>query len=124
MDNFKQASRLKIRFSTQRGLLTTEQLWDLPLSELDQLAVSLDEDYKNSKGKSFLEKRTTKDVSIKLQFDIVLDILQSKVEDRDAEATARESKEHNQKILALISEKKDESLKGKSIEELEKMLKL
>ena len=123
MDNFKQATKLKVRFSTQKGLLSTEQLWDLPLTELDSLAVSLDEEYKNSKGKSFLEKRTTKDVGVKLQFDVVLDILQSKIDERDAERTTRENKEHNQKILALISEKQDESLKGKSISELEKMLK-
>jgi len=36
---------------------------------------------------------------------------------------AMEIKEHNKKIISLISEKKDESLKGKSIKQLEAMLK-
>lgn len=123
MDNFKQASKQKIRFSTNKGVLTTEQLWDLSLSDLDTLAVSLEEAYKNSKGKSYLEKRTVADKAIKLQFDVVLEVLQTKVAEADKAREAKETKEHNQKILELINEKQDENLKGKSIKELEKMLK-
>jgi hypothetical protein len=123
MENFKLASRLKLRVSTSRGPLSVEQLWDLPLSELDALAVNLEDAYKNSKGKSFLEKRTTKDKGIKLQFDVVLDILQTKVEEQEELRNAREVKAHNEKILDLISQKKDEELKGKSLNELEKLLK-
>ena len=122
MENFKQASKQKLRFQTTKGLLSVEQLWDLSLSDLDSLAVSLQEAYENSKGKSFLTKRTTKDATIKLQFDVVLDILQTKVEESELLREAKENKEHNEKILNLISEKKDEELKGKSLKELQKML--
>jgi len=123
MENFKQASKQKLRFQTTKGVLSVEQLWDLSLSDLDSLAVSLQEAYENSKGKSFLTKRTTKDATIKLQFDVVLDILQTKVEESELLREAKENKEHNEKILNLISEKKDEELKGKSLKELQKMLK-
>lgn len=120
---YKEAAKQKLRVPTSKGNLSVEQLWDLSLADLDTLAVSLDEGYKSSKGKSFLDTRTTKDKGLKLQFDIVLDILQSKVEDNNAIKDAREIKEHNQKILGLIVEKKDEALKGKSVKELENMLK-
>jgi len=123
MEMYKQANKQKLRFQTTKGLLSTEQLWDLSLTDLDSLAVSLESAHKNSKGKSFLEKRTTTDKGLKLQFDIVLDVLQSKVEDAEIATLERENKEHNQKILALIAEKKDGQLAGKSIKELEKMLK-
>lgn len=123
MENFKQASKQKLRFQTTKGVLSVEQLWDLSLNDLDSLAVSLQEAYENSKGKSFLTKRTTKDATIKLQFDVVLDILQTKVEESELLREAKENKEHNEKILNLISEKKDEELKGKSLKELQKMLK-
>lgn len=123
MENFKQASKQKLRFQTTKGVLSVEQLWDLSLSDLDSLAVSLQEAYENSKGKSFLTKRTTKDATIKLQFDVVLDILQTKVEESELLREAKENKDHNEKILNLISEKKDEELKGKSLKELQKMLK-
>ena len=123
MDNFKQAAKQKLRISTNKGMLSVEQLWDLPLSTLDDLAVALEEAYNNSKGKSFLVKKTTKDKDLKLQFDIVLDILQTKKEEMDATVEAKEVKEHNQKILQLIADKQDESLKGKTVKQLEAMLK-
>ncbi len=121
--SYKEASKQKLRVSTSKGPLSVEQLWDLSLTELDKLAVELEESFENSKGKSFLDKQTTKDKGLKLQFDVVLDILRSKQEDQEAAQTARENKEHNEKILELISEKQGEALKGKSIPELKKMLK-
>jgi hypothetical protein len=123
MDIYKKACQQRLRFSTTRGTLTAEQLFDLSLAELDKLAVELESSYEESKGKSFLKKRTTKDVTIKLQFDIVLDVLQTKVGEAEAAQELKETKEHNQKILTLISEKKDGELKGKSIKQLEAMLK-
>lgn len=122
MDNFKLATQQKLRFQTSKGSLNIEQLWDLTLNDLDNLAVSLEQDYEESKGKSFLVKRTVKDKTIKLQFDIVLDILQTKAQAAEEAKERKERKEHNEKILTLISEKKDESLKGKSIKQLEAML--
>lgn len=123
MESFKQASKQKLRVQTNKGLLSTEQLWDLSLSDLDNLAVSLEEAYNNSKGKSFLTKKTVKDKDIKLQFDVVYEILQSKVEDNNALLEAKDRKEHNAKIDALIAEKQDEELKGLSVKQLEKMRK-
>lgn len=123
MDNFKAASREKLRFQTPKGLLSVEQLWDLSVEELDNLAVLLDAEHKQSAKKSFVTKSTAKDKTAKLKFDVVLDVLTTKVEDLQAAAEAYENKEHNKKILALIAEKTDDSLKGKSIKELEAMLK-
>lgn len=122
MDNFKEAIRQKIRFSTTRGPLTTEQLWDLSLTDLDNLAVTLKEEYEASGKKSFLVAKSTKDKTTKLKFDVVLDILTTKVDEAETTREALEIKEHNKKIIALIQEKKDESLKGKSIRQLEEML--
>jgi len=123
MENFKQATKQKLRFQTNKGVLSVEQLWDLSLTDLDSLAVSLQEAYENSKGKSFLTKKSTKDATIKLQFDVCLDILQTKVEETEAAKELAENKAHNQKILQLIAEKKDDELKGKSVKQLEAMLK-
>lgn len=123
MDIFKTASQQKLRFTTAKGTLATEQLWDLSLEDLDALAVSLEAEYNTSAKTSFLVKKSAKDRTAKLRFDIALDVLNTKVAEKDAETEKRENKEHNQRILELIAQKKDESLKGKSLKELEGMLK-
>lgn len=123
MSNYKLAAQSKLRFQTGKGLLSTEQLYDLSLEELDTLAVSLEEQHQASGKKSFLVKKSVKDKTTKLRFDIVLDVLNTKAEEVQAAADAQEIKEHNKKIIELIAEKQDESLKGKSIRQLEAMLK-
>lgn len=123
MSNFKQASKLKLRFDTPFGPLTTEQLWDLSPVELDGIAVELDEEYKASNKKSFLAKKTKKDKIVKFKLDIVVDILTTKVEEEEASLTAVETKAHNQNILEIIAEKEGDALKGKTVEELKGLLK-
>jgi len=120
---YKKASKLKLRFETEKGVLSVEQLWELPLAVLDRLAVSLEESYKKSGKKSYLAVKSRKDKEMKLRFDIVLDILNTKVEENSAARSASEVKEHNQKIMAKIAEAQDKALDGKSVEELQEMLK-
>ena len=84
MENFKLASQQKLRFQTNKGLLSVEQLWDLSLEDLDALAVSLETEHKESGKKSFLVKTSAKDKTAKLRFDVVLDVLNTKVEAEQA----------------------------------------
>lgn len=123
MEIFKLASKQKVRFQTSKGFLNTEQLWDLSLTELDALAVSLEKECEETSKKSFLTKSSDKNKLSKLKFDLALDILTSKNDEIQASKDATELKEHNKKIIALIAEKQDESLKNKSVEELTAMLK-
>lgn len=123
MDIFKLGSQQKLRFLTSRGSLSTEQLWDLSLEELDALAVSLETEHQQSGKKSFLVKTSVKDKTAKLRFDIVLDVLHTKAAAAEAASEAAEIKEHNKKILAIIADKQDETLKGKSVKQLEALLK-
>jgi hypothetical protein len=122
-DIFKTATRNKLRVSTTRGMLSVEQLWDLNLSDLDEIAVTLDSQVSKTATKTFLSKTTEKDKITKLMFDVVLEILKTKQTDQERALKAAETKRHNQKISELIAEKQDEELKNMSIEELEKMIK-
>jgi hypothetical protein len=123
MDNYKLATRQKLRFQTNVGLLSTEQLWELSLTDLDALAVSLEIEHQQSGKKSFLVKTSVKDKTAKLKFDIVLDVLNTKAAEAEAASEAAADKEHNKKILAIIADKQDETLKGKSVKQLEALLK-
>lgn len=123
MDIYKLASQQQLRFQTSRGPLSTEQLWDLGIEELDTLAVNLEKEHEQSGRKSFIVKKSQKDKVAQMKFDIVLDVLNTKIEAEQIAAEIKEKKEHNKKILTIIAEKKDAELKSKSIEELESMIK-
>ena len=120
---YKEASRLGLTIQTNKGLLSVEQLWNLTLTELDAVAVRLEAEYVESGKKSFLIKKSVKDKTAKLKLDIVLDVLNTKVDEAEVAKEAKDIKEHNQKILSLIAEKQEDALKGKSVRELEKLLK-
>ena len=122
MDIYKEGVRQKVRIITPSGPLTMEQLYTMDTKDLDALAVSLEVQYNNSRTKSFLDKKTEKNKLLKLHFDIVLDVLQTKYAEEIALQEAREIKEYNQKILGHIADKQDEGLKKKSVKELQGML--
>lgn len=115
---YKQAARMKLRFSTPQGSLSPEQLWDLSLEQLDTLAVSLERKSKRAAKKTFLETRTEENVIDKLRFDIALDILTTKVDEQTAAQNAAETKAKRDQILGLLAKKRDEALEGKSEAEL------
>lgn len=119
---YKEASRLQLRVQTNKGLLSIEQLWSLSVADLDALAVSLEDEYKASGKKSFLTVRSVKDKTAKLKFDIVLDILNTKVEEAEVAKQKKDDKEHNDKIFKLIAEKQEAGLSKLSIRQLEAQL--
>lgn len=123
MKNYKLITRLKLRFPTAKGYLSVEQLWDLSLEELDKVVVSLEDNYNKSSEKSYIVKASEKDAETKLMFDVALDILQTKMEEKNEQKRSYEIKKHNEKILELIDKKKDEELSNLSIDDLTKLIK-
>lgn len=130
MNIFEQAARLAIRFDTPKGQVTAEDLFNLPLTSLsgranlDDLAKDLHREIRSSAEEtSFVHPASTGvDVETQLKFDIVKHVIGVRVAERDAAATEQKRKEEKQKILALIADKQDEALRGKSLEELQAMV--
>ena len=120
---YKTAARTRLRIKTSRGMLPVEDLWDLSLVELNNLAKGLNKELKRQDEEDFLGENTKEDEITKLKFDIIIDVLTTKKKERDSAAEAAENKVHNQKILELIAAKEAEELKDKSIEELKGLLK-
>lgn len=124
---FEKATRLKLRFETTKGQLTVEDLWDLPLTStrhsanLDDLARTLHEATKNE-SVSFVTKTETVNEVQKLRFDIVIHIINTRISENDAAATARANREKKQQIMALIDQKQNEALGTLSVEDLRKMV--
>lgn len=127
MNIFLEASRLKLRFQTSTGLLTVEQLWDLKQIQLETIAKNLFSSLKKDDTLDFLDndlQEESEEVKQNtLRFNIVKEIYTIKKEERKSEKEKQDAKIHNQKIMALIAEKQDESLKSMSVEDLQKLLK-
>ena len=128
MSMFEEASRLKLRFTTAKGSVTTEDLWDMPLLSrapgisLDDLAKNLSKNIRESSEESFVTVHTVANKKLELQFDIVKHVISVKLEERDKAKRAVEVKEQKEKIMSIIAKKKDEDLEGLSIEALQKMV--
>ena len=119
---FKEASRLKLRFSTPIGLLSIEDLWDLPLESktkvnLDSIAILLNREIKDTKEESFISKSKVNPVT-ELKLEIVKAIIEIKLKEADEKLKAKVKAEQRNKIDAIISKKEDESLESLSLEEL------
>ena len=119
---FEQASRLKLRISTNKGLITVEDLWDLGIVTLDKLAVKLYKELQESNRDSFIEQTVKKDEVLQLQFDVVKHILDVKVSESNEKKKQLAIKAQKDKLLELIQEKKESELKSLSVEDLEKQL--
>lgn len=119
---FEKASRLKLRWETNKGCLSDEDLWDLPLEDLNDLAKFLNRNIKESKETDFLKETSTEDTVTKLQFDIVLHVLNTKKSEADERKHAAVRKEKKEKLLAILAKKQDSALEDMSEDDIKKML--
>lgn len=118
---FEVAVRTKMRFPF-RGLISAEDLWDLPVQSLDAIFKVLNSQLKEVKEESLLDVRTKEDKELDLKIKIVKYVVEVKLEEENLRLKAKEKREQKQKIMEILSEKQDNSLKDKSIEELTSML--
>lgn len=128
MNIFEQATRAKIRFSTSVGMLSVEDLWDLPLTStraranLDDVARLLDAELKSTSSVSFVNDVSEVNAKTKLMFDVVIHVINTKVAEAKAAKSAADVREKKQKIMAIIERKQEESLSAASIDDLQQML--
>lgn len=121
MNIFEYAVKNKVRFDFM-GSLYTEDLWDLKVEQLDSIYKKLNSKKKKSNEESLLNTESNVDKELEIKIDIVKHIVEAKLDEKKASLKEAENKAKKQKIMALIKEKEDDSLKGMEKEELEKML--
>lgn len=119
---FEAATKGKYRFPF-KGAISVEDLWDLKLQDLDSIFKSLNKQKKQNDEESLLQVKTAEDQELDNKIQIVKYIVKFKQEEIEERLQAKDKKEYNQKLLELIERKQNEELAGKSIEELQAMLK-
>lgn len=119
---FEKATRMKLRFP-YKGMATVEDLWDLSTKELDEVYKVLRRRMKASEEESLLGMKSTEDAELSLQVGIIKHIVETKLDESRAKVQEMTRNEQKRKIGELIESKKNEALAGKSLEELESLLK-
>lgn len=119
---FEQAARMKLRFN-YKGSLTVEDLWDLKLEVLDQLCIEMEKALETSDaGRSRLERRSTKNDELALKVAIADHIIATRVAEKNAREDEKANAELIKKYQAILADKQDEAIRGKSPEELQAMI--
>lgn len=123
---FEQATRLKLRFDTQRGEISVEDLWDLPLTgrvSLDGIAIGLNKQLRESAVTvSFVKPAEPANDELQLRFDVVKHILDVRVKERDEAKLASDRAAKKQQLLEILARKQTADLESKTTEELTEMI--
>lgn len=126
-DLFILASRKKYRFPSDKGDLTTEQLWDVPLTSrngysVDNIAIAVNRELRSLQEESFVQNRSNPRRS---ELQNMLDILKEVIAIRQAEseqATELAKRQSQKKVIQeAIERKRQQNLESMSLEELEAM---
>lgn len=132
MNMFEIAVRNKMRFETTKGLISVEDLWDLPMLTKSPTAISLDNVARKiaidlteqEKLNSFVAENgndaVIKELNVKLE--IVKYVIAVRKKEAEEKRNAAESAMKRQKIKELIAQKEDDALSSLSKEELLEML--
>ena len=118
---FENAVERKYRFP-YRGQLSIEDLYDLDMGQLDEIYKRLNSQLKLVTEDSLMETVTAEDRILYDKIGIVKYIFNKKSEEKQARILAKEKREQKQELLAILKMKQVEDLKGKSAEDLQKMI--
>ncbi len=120
-DIFEYVVRNKVRFP-YKGNITAEDLWDLPVTGLDNIFKTLNSQAKQSKEESLLDVKSNEDEILDIQIAVVKHIVGVKLEEKAAKERKAENRAKKQKIMEIMAARNDKMLENASDEDLQKML--
>lgn len=126
---FENASRKKFRFDTTQGSMTTEDLWDLPLTSttkracLDDIARDLYKKLNSEPNLSFVtDTASAEDTTTKQKFELVKYIIGVRLAENKTIQEKKVVQDKKRRLKELIEQKEDEALAQSSVEELIRMM--
>jgi hypothetical protein len=112
---YKQAAQMKLRFSTPKGQLPVEYLWDLSDEELSEIYSQLMSE-KEKSGHSLLKPSATGVLDLKI--GIIEDVFGTRQQARKEAQDLAETAQLRRQLQQLLAEKRMNSLRDLSEEEL------
>lgn len=119
---FEKALKQKLRFDTSKGQVSTEDLWDLSLTKLDEIAKAVNRQIKDSQEESFIETKTKKSTEDELKLEVLKFVIADKIASRDASKARAEKQAKIAQLKQLMVAKQNEALANSSTEDIARML--
>lgn len=122
---FEMASQFKFRYP-YKGLITTEDLWDLSMSQLDTVYKALNKELNVTQEDGLIITKSAdegvKANELRNKLEIVKYIFNAKQQAAELQRMAAENAAKKQHILGILAQKKENALQNMSEEELTQML--
>ena len=125
---FEIATRNKLRFSSTRGELSVEMLWDVSLRSrddfnLDSIAKSANKALKALTEESFVStERTPAHAKAELTLELVKYVIAVKLAEEETAKKRAENKVEREKLLAILAEKQAGKLSELSEKEIQRRI--
>ncbi len=119
--NFEIASRKHYRYP-YNGMVSTEDLWELNVSQLDSIFKKLKTQSRQAQEESLLATKTQEDVDTENKIDIIRHIVEYKQNLQKEAEMAVERKQQRARIEEILYERENADLRNKTPEELRAML--
>lgn len=125
---FEYATRHKLRFESSRGMLTAEQIWDVPLRspdgfDLDDVAKRASRALKGVSEESFVESRPNPDQErFRVALEAVKCVIDAKLDDERAAARRAKNRMEKEQLMAILAEKQAGQLSELSEKELQRRI--
>lgn len=128
-DIYKYAAQNKLRFPSNRGMLTVENLFAVPLKsadgfDLNTIAKGINAQLKEVGEESFVEEATTdpRKRALTASLDIVKDVIATRQAENKAARDRVEKAAKRKQLLDALAEKENQAITAASKEELLKQL--
>lgn len=123
--SFATATRLKYRFKTQRGLVSTEDLWDLPLTgvvSLNTIAKTINRAIKAEEEEDFVSTKSKADTTLIAMLDIVRSVIDFKKNEKARRLKRSTNKAKRERLLGILARKEDADDENQSKAALRRMI--
>lgn len=125
---FEYATRARLRFASDKGELTTEQLWDVPLRSRDNFNLNViaklaSRALKEISEESFVETtRTPEHTRREAALEVVRHVIDTKLAEEERAKKRAENKQEREKLLQILAEKQAGKLSELSEKELQRRI--
>jgi len=121
---FELATKQALRFPSNKGDVTVEQLWQMPLQsktqfDLDTVAKTVNGELKAVTEESFVNTRTSPvKTELELKMEIVKYVIAAKLKENEDRASAQARMAKRDKLIEILDQKQSEALLTLTPEEL------